>query len=174
MAKQEQIQEKALGNMALQAFDSWAKNQEAMERGLDPTKMVEMRTKIAEEFGLVDEGSSELITSMMKSWDEWADNSQETTDEVVGYLGHVLDATEDVRTELENMTAQTYWIRVRTEMITPDPDNPFSPVAQSTAGGGSNVSITNNDTYNFNNPHGYAAVQEAQRRARRQQAGREM
>jgi hypothetical protein len=178
MAKQEQMQQKTLGNMTLQAFDAWAKNQEAMEQGLDPNKLVEMRTKIAEEFGLVEQGSAELITDMMKEWDAWAENTGEDTDEVVGYIGNVLDATGELRDELIELTAETYWVRIRYDLQGQPIDVPNPGPGLSAGGpGGGTVSVNNNlggDTYNFYTPHGPAAVLESQRRARRRQMGREM
>jgi hypothetical protein len=178
MAKQEEIQQKALGNMTMNAFDAWAKNQEAMGKSLDPTKVVEMRTKIAEEFGLVEKGAAELITDMMGEWDAWAENAGENSDAVVDYMGAVLDATEEERKALMELTAQTWWIRVRYEINSPPVDIPGRNGGGDAQGMGYGGGVTNNnmggDTYIFNTPHGPAAVLESQRRARRRQMGRIM
>jgi hypothetical protein len=162
----------------MQAFDAWSKSEKAMEAGLDPGQLVEMRTKIAEEFGLVEQGAAELIADMMSEWDSWAENSGENSEQVVEYMGAVLDATEAERQALVELTAQTWWIRLRWD-TDPYPSNvprPRDPddFGGMNAGGAGGTNITNNDTYVFNTPHGPAAVLDAQRRARRRQMGRIM
>ena len=64
MEKQAQVQEQALGQMMLQSFDAWSEGKD-----VPVEKMIEMRTAIAEEYGLVGAGATELVTDMVGEWD---------------------------------------------------------------------------------------------------------
>ena len=114
MSKQQEIQKQALGNMMLQTFDAWSQ-----QKDIPVEKMLEMRTAIAEEYGLVGEGATELVTDMMDEWERWAEGTKVSTDEVVKYMSAVVDSTGLIKDELLELTAQTWWIRIRYEGVDP-------------------------------------------------------
>jgi len=114
MAKQQQVQEQAMGQMMLQAFDAWGE-----QKDIPVEKMIEMRTAIAEEYGLVGKGSTELVNDMVSEWDQWAVDMNTSTEDVVSYLGAIIDETGKVEKGLLDLTAREYTVRVRYEMNEP-------------------------------------------------------
>jgi hypothetical protein len=188
MAKQQQLQEQQMGQMLLQTFDQWGQ-----QKDIPVEKMIEMRTAIAEEYGLVSEGATELVTDMVGEWDRWASDTKVSTDDVVGYMGAVITETGKVKSELIDLTAEEYVIKVRYE----------TSGAPSGGGGGGDVGggipqfahgggfivgdggpemvtiqplggNTYNDTFNITDGNAMAAVQENRRRQRRSGYARTM
>ncbi len=188
MAKQQQLQEQQMGQMLLQTFDQWGQ-----QKDIPVEKMIEMRTAIAEEYGLVSEGATELVTDMVGEWDRWASDTKVSTDDVVGYMGAVITETGKVKSELIDLTAEEYVIKVRYE----------TSGAPSGGGGGGDVGggipqfahgggfivgdggpemvtiqplggNTYSDTFNITDGNAMAAVQENRRRQRRSGYARTM
>ncbi len=185
MAKQQQLQDKAMGQMMLQAFDQWGE-----QKDIPVEKMIEMRTAIAEEYGLVGEGSTELVNDMVSEWDTWATGTKVSTDEVVKYMGNVISETGEVRRNLLAMTASDYVIRVRYELANPDNIDLPKPPGPGLASGGSFMvgeagaemvtvqpvsrSETYNDTFNIYDGRAMAAINESRRMQRRSSYARTM
>jgi hypothetical protein len=154
--------------------------------------MLEMRTAVAEEFGLVGQGATELVTDMIGEWDRWAENTNIATKDVVDLMGQVITETGKVDQALLDLTTEEYVIRVRIETSGSVPDLPGDPLDPDETGrfqhGGSffvgerglevvtvqpiNNSITENVT--INGPHAGAAFEERRRRERGLIMGRTM
>lgn len=64
---QEEQQQQSLGRMILQSFEAWA-----TMKGIPADKMLEMRTAIAQEFGLIDEDTANKLGVMVQGWETWA------------------------------------------------------------------------------------------------------
>lgn len=122
MQKQNEMQEKAMGQWMLSAFDAWASTKDIPEDQKNEwvKKTIEMRTSIAEEYGLVSAGMSEMVADMWSEWDSWATDMDMSTSDVATYLNRVTEETGTARKALEDLTAHDWWVRVRYEMAIPD------------------------------------------------------
>jgi len=182
IAKQKQLQAEQEAQMYLQAFDMWAEQKE-----IPVERMIEMRTAIMEEYGLVDEGATDLVTDMVDEWDRWAQGAGISTDELVDYMNNVTDEQGIVLDNLRKMTAEEWVIKVKYEA---SGRTPGAAASTPGAGGGGESEfqhggqfmvgergpevvtvqpINNNihETVNINSPHSAAAYEERRRRERR-------
>ena len=192
MEKQAQVQKQALGQMMLQSFDAWSEGKD-----VPVEKMIEMRTSIAEQYGLVGAGATDLVTDTVGEWDRWAADTKISTDDVVRYMSNVIDATGNVDRELVDLTAKEWNIRVRYELLYPeglDPKRAPRPTgdaqgvsaqgisAPTVSGIGAPATVhapvtnteTYHETYNILDPRAMAVIQENQRRQRRASLSRYM
>ena len=62
----------------LQTFDTWSQIKE-----IPPEKMLEMRTAIAKEYGLISEEEATLVGLSIKTWDQWAVDFGKSAEQVV-------------------------------------------------------------------------------------------
>jgi hypothetical protein len=192
MAKQQQLQEQQMGQMLLQTFDQWSQ-----QKDIPVERMIEMRTAIAEEYGLVNEGATELVTDIVGEWDRWAQDTKIATDDIVGYMAGVVDEQGKIKSELLELTAQEWVIKVKYETSGLPPVAPGRAPAASTPSAGGRFqhggsfmvgergaemitvqplgqTITNNDTFNIYDGRAMAAVTENRRRQRRSGYARTM
>jgi len=199
ISKQQQLQKEQQAQMIMQAFDMWGANKDIASE-----KMVEMRTAIAEEYGLVDEGTTALITDMMSEWESWASGVGASTEETVGYIHDVMTATGDLQTDLLELTAEDWVIKVRVEQemaphIGIDGGGAETAGIQMQRGGAALVGpgfggpmnfrageggraevvrvtpmVDSHDTYNVSGADAVAIMAETRRRERRAELGRLM
>jgi len=94
----EEEQRQSLGRMVLQAFESWAQMKQ-----IPADKMLEMRTALAEEYGLVEAGSTELVKTVVSSWEEWAGGTKTNTDAVVTYVANATDSMLELKRSVEDL-----------------------------------------------------------------------
>jgi hypothetical protein len=182
MAKQQEQQQQALGQLLLQTVDMWAK-----ASGKTDVEMQDMRVGIMEEYGLIQTGSRELVNDLLEELDRWDTDGKVSTDNLISYFGSVVDEQGNVKAELVELTAEEWVIRVRYEQYgshtarTPEgftgPDDtglqhgggfmvgeagPEFVTVQPLGGNTYNY----HETYNVANPGTMAAMDETRRRRR--------
>lgn len=110
LAAQEEAQRRSLGQNLLQSFESWARMKD-----IPADEMLEMRTAIAQEYGLIDDETANLITYMTGQWETWATNSGENTEAVLGNLDMYMERAGLASTATEeDVTAMVGdWGRLR-------------------------------------------------------------
>lgn len=89
-----EAQKKQMGQMILQSFESWA-----TMKGIPADRMLEMRTDIAEEYGLMDSETANAVKFMTGQWEKWATDMGLSTDDVIGNLGLYMEKTGLVTAE---------------------------------------------------------------------------
>jgi len=114
LAKQQEIQQAAMGKFMLQTFDQWAATAD-----VPPDKMAEMRTAIAKEYGLIDDKTATITNAMIREWEDWAAGMGTSTDQVVDYLDGLVGAGGSVYEELAKLTSREWAIRIRMEVSQP-------------------------------------------------------
>lgn len=85
--KQEQEQRQSLGRMVIQSFEAWAQMKQ-----IPADKMLEMRTAIAQEYGLIDENTATTVNSMVQSWETWSTDFSQDVDVVIAQTNAAIDA----------------------------------------------------------------------------------
>jgi hypothetical protein len=91
IAKTQELQKQQLGTLLLQTFDTWSEIKD-----IPPDRMLEMRTSIAKEYGLISEKEAEMLAISIDSWNTWADDLTLSADKVIGKLAAVLDMLSNV------------------------------------------------------------------------------
>jgi chromosome segregation ATPase len=94
----EEEQRRSLGRMIIETFTAWA-----TMKGIPPDEMLKMKTALAEEYGLVEEGSTELVENVLGSFEEWSKGTKENTDEVVTKVADATDAMLDLKRGVEDL-----------------------------------------------------------------------
>jgi hypothetical protein len=112
-----------------------------------------MRNAIAVEYGLISEEAATAANIAIREWETWASSMDNTTEEVVGFLGDLTSAGGAVFTELAKLTSREWVIQLQYQMRAMNPDSPGGPSSARSPAGISGVSrvpssINNNRTIN--------------------------
>lgn len=185
-AEQEASQKESLGRMVLQHFNAWVEmNLAADGFTKEEVKYItETRMQISEQYGMVTQAA---IGEMEAQELEWKRTMAVMTGEAANFFDFFMQQFEampsekvlTIRTELSERprdVARQHGGPVRAgEAYVVGEGGPELFVPGSSGQIVSNSrAFDSHDTFNFNTPHGYAAVQESQRRQRRQRMGRVM
>lgn len=105
-AAQEEAQRLSLGKMVLQNFESWAQM-----KGITAEQMLEMRTAIAKEYGLIDESTAQTVSTLVAGWEAWADGTDVSTAQAIENMQTAVNAatTMDTDTTASTTTMQKSW-----------------------------------------------------------------
>ena len=185
-AEQEASQKESLGRMVLQHFNAWVEMNLAADgfTKQEVKYITETRMQISEQYGMVTQAA---IGEMEAQELEWKRTMAVMTGDAKNFFDFFIQQFEALPSEKV--------LRIRTELAAAPRDIARQHGGPVRAGeayivgergpelfvpGSSGQVINNsqafnsNDTYNFNTPHGYAAVQEGQRRQQRRVMGRTM
>ena len=109
-ALEREEQRRHLGEMILQSFDAWV----AINGGVTEQTLL-MRTRLAEEYGLVDENSTAFVASMLKTFDDWKTNQNVSTDAVISRLDTAANSAFNLKTAIENLPSSKEIVITYTE-----------------------------------------------------------
>jgi len=101
MAKQQQMQDQAMGQLMLQTFDRWS-----TEKGIATDKALEMRTAIAEEYGLISGAEAAMVQTSVAAWEEWASDTSKNANETIDKIGQEIDIVRLLGDEIEGLPSE--------------------------------------------------------------------
>ena len=96
--KEKELQRQRFGTLLLDTFDTWAEIEK-----VPPEKMMEMRTAIAVEYGLISSEESRLLAISMQSWSNWKDAAYEDTEIVVSQLAKTIESVRILQRALASL-----------------------------------------------------------------------
>jgi hypothetical protein len=99
--KTKELQRQQLGTLLLQTFETWAEIKD-----IPPEKMLEMRTAIAKEYGLISAEEAQLVGLSIKTWDQWALDFSKSADQVTTELGINIQYVQDLQAALDGLPSE--------------------------------------------------------------------
>jgi hypothetical protein len=82
----------------LDTFETWAEIED-----IPAGAMLNMRTAIAQEYGLISEDEAQLIALSMQSWTAWKDSAYENTEIVISQLARTIDSVHLLQSALAGL-----------------------------------------------------------------------
>jgi hypothetical protein len=98
IAKTKELQRQQLGTLMLDTFETWAEIKD-----VPPDAMLEMRTAIAKEYGLITEEEAQLVGLSIQTWNGWANEMYTNTEETVTQLGKDIEMVRNLQTALAEL-----------------------------------------------------------------------
>lgn len=95
-AAQEESQRLSLGRQVLQTFEAWA-----AQKGIAAADMLEMRTAISLEYGLIDEETALTTGAMVDAWELWAENTDLSATDIVNSVDSIVENMGNIPTEVD-------------------------------------------------------------------------
>jgi hypothetical protein len=103
IAKTQELQRQQMGSMLMQQFEDWAKMKE-----IPAEKMLEMRTAIAREYGLISNEEAQVVNLSVATWEGWAKDFSKSSDEVVSDLDANIQLVRDLNASLGELPSEKY------------------------------------------------------------------
>lgn len=128
--KEKELQKQQLGTLMLDTFETWAEIED-----IPAGAMLNMRTAIAKEYGLISEEEATLIELSIQSWTNWKNSAYENTEAVISQLNKTITSVHLLQQALAGLgpaMSGGYY---------PESATGFMPGVPAT---------TSNTTYNFN------------------------
>jgi hypothetical protein len=144
IAKTKELQRQQLGTLMLDTFETWAEIAD-----VPPKEMLEMRTAIAKEYGLISEEEAQLIGLSLGTWETWQDHMYTNTEQTATQLGKDIEqvrALQEALGELPDMKVIEVMIK-HSGSYNPYPTQESVPEV---VPGTFFVPPASNPTYNFN------------------------
>jgi len=101
LAKQQELQRQKMGQMMLDTFQVWAEQKE-----IPADKMVEMRTAIAQEYGLIDDETANVVNYMTGEWETWSKDFGTSAEDVMGKMGEVITETGEIKKYVDELPSE--------------------------------------------------------------------
>jgi hypothetical protein len=140
IAKTQELQKQQLGTLMLQTFETWAEIKD-----IPAEKMLEMRTAIAKEYGLISDEEALLVGLSVKTWENWATDFGTSADAVVTDLAAQIEMVRNLQLAIEDLPDSKvidFIVNIRREQVyTPEPQ-------LGGPGGLDRPNVTNNNTFN--------------------------
>jgi len=93
-----ELQKQQLGSLMLDTFETWAEIED-----IPAEAMLEMRTAIAKEYGLISEEEAQLVGLSIQSWTGWKDKMYENTEATISQLAKTVESVHILKRALDSL-----------------------------------------------------------------------
>jgi len=103
IAKTQELQRQQMAMLLMQQFEDWAKMKQ-----IPADKMLEMRTAIAKEYGLISNEEAQIVDLSVATWEGWAKDFSKSADEVVSDLDANIQLVRDLNASLGELPSEKF------------------------------------------------------------------